>query len=77
MNTAPIYVVVCQNDRPHPRWGADAGWPIIHEQYTRTGTLENMRARADRLERNGQGDCSVGRVVLEGEPGFLIEGDAK
>lgn len=75
MSAAPIYVVVCQNDRWHPRFGVDEGGPIVHEQYTRTATLENMRARAAVMEQ--QGACRVGRVVFEDEPGFLIEGETK
>jgi hypothetical protein len=70
MNGAPIYVVVCQNDKPHPKWGADEGGPIVHEQYTNTATLENMRLRAGAMEVFGA--CRIGRVVFEGEPGFEV-----
>lgn len=75
MKDAPIYVVVCQNDKPHPRWGVDESGPIVYEQYTRTATLENARARAAVLEASGA--CRVGRVVFEDEPAFSVEGQPK
>jgi hypothetical protein len=70
MKAAPIYVVVCQNDKSHPRWGVDEDGPLVHEQYTRTATLEAMQLRAAALEIYGA--CRVGRVVFEGEPGFKV-----
>lgn len=66
-----IYVVVCQNDKPHPRWGVDEGGPLVHEQYTRTATLENMQKRAAQMEAHGA--CRIARLVFEGEPGFEVQ----
>lgn len=68
MNAAPIYVVVCQNDKAHPRWGVDAGGPLVHEQYTRTATLENARDRCAVMEQHGA--CRVARLVFEDHPAF-------
>lgn len=63
-----IYVVVCQNDKPHWRWGVDTRGPLVHEQYVNTATLENAQQRCAELE--GYGACRIGRVVFEDEPGF-------
>lgn len=46
MSAAPIYVVVCQNDKPHPRYGVDPHGAIVHETYVKDGTLELQQARA-------------------------------
>jgi hypothetical protein len=70
MSAAPIYVVVCQNDKAHPIHGVDPDGAIVHEQYVSTATLENIRQRAAAMERYGA--CRVGRVVFEGEPGFEV-----
>ena len=64
---APIYVVVSQNDKAHPRWGVDKDGPIVHESYT-SMTLEQAQARAARMESSGA--CRVGRVVFEDHPAF-------
>jgi len=66
---APIYVVVCANDKPHPRWGIDKGGPIVYETYTKDATLEAAKARAEQAEQQN-GACRIGRVVFEDEPGF-------
>lgn len=65
----PIYVVVCANDKPHPRWGVDKGGPIVHEVYVKDATLEAAKARAGVMEQHGA--CRIGRVVFEDEPGFV------
>lgn len=67
MNAAPIYVVVCQNDKEHPRWGRDPNGPIVHESYT-SMTLEQAQARAAAFE--GSGACRIGRVIFEDHPAF-------
>lgn len=67
MSTAPIYVVVCQNDKPHPRFGVDTGGPIVHESYT-SMTLEQAQRRCSAMELWGA--CRVGRVVFEDNPAF-------
>lgn len=59
----PVYVVVCQNDKPHPRWGKDEGGPIVHETYTRGATLEAARKRSAMFEQHGA--CRVARLVFE------------
>lgn len=59
----PIYVVVCQNDQAHPRWGVDKGGPVVLEQYTCIATLEHMRQRAAGLQ--GYGAIRVARLVFE------------
>ncbi len=69
MSAAPIYVVVCQNDREHPRWGKDPSGPIVHESNT-SMTLEQAQQRCAMFEQSGA--CRVGRVVFEGEPGFEV-----
>lgn len=66
-----IYVVVCENDKPHSRWGVDEGGPLVFEQYTRVATLANMQKRAAQME--GHGACRVARLVFEGEPGFEVQ----
>ena len=67
MSAAPIYVVVCQNDIPHPRWGVDKGGPIVHESYTSV-TLEQAKKRCETMEQYGA--CRVGRVVFDDHPAF-------
>jgi hypothetical protein len=66
--SAPIYVVVCQNDKPHPHYGVDERGPIVHETYTQDATLEKQRERA--VVMAAHGTCRVARLVFEGEPGF-------
>ena len=48
-----IYVLVCKNDVPHPRWGLDPGGEIVMEIYTKDATLENARANATRFAETG------------------------
>jgi hypothetical protein len=59
----PIYVVVCQNDKPHHIYGPDTDGPIVHEQYVRTATLENACKRAAAMEMYGA--CRVGRIAFD------------
>ncbi len=66
MSAAPIYVVVCQNDKPHPRFGVDTGGPLVFEQYTKGATLEAMQARAGAMEAHGA--CRVARLVFDPHP---------
>lgn len=63
-----VYVVVCQNDKPHPSLGVDKDGPIVHETYVREGTLPKQMQRAAVMERWGA--CRVARLVFEDEPGF-------
>lgn len=58
-----IWVVVCQNDKPHPRWGMDEGGPLVHETYTRKATREEAMRRAAALEH--QGACRIARLVFD------------
>ena len=68
---APIYVVVCNNDKPfHADGEIDPGGPIVHESYT-SMTLDQAHQRASVMERWGA--CRIGRVVFEGEPGFEVK----
>ncbi len=67
-NPSPLYVVVCANDTPHPKYGADEHGPIIHETYTKDCTLPKAQVRAAQMERWGA--CRVARLVFEDEPGF-------
>lgn len=71
MSPAPIYVVVCANDKPHPRWGVDARGALVHETYVADATLKKQQQRAALMEAHGA--CRVGRVVFEGEPGFEVK----
>lgn len=67
MNTEPeIWVVVCQNDKPHPRWGGDPGGPIVFERYTRGATKQAAMEQAAKLERLGA--CRIARLVFEDQP---------
>ncbi len=59
----PIYVVVCANDKPHPRWGADPHGAIVHETYVGQATLEKARERCGTFEQWGA--CRVARLVFE------------
>ena len=68
MSAAPIYVVVCQNDKPHPQYGADPHGAIIHETYVKDTSLQAAQQRAAQLERWGA--CRIARLVFEDEPGF-------
>lgn len=70
MSAAPIYVVVCENDKPHPRWGIDPGGAIVHERYVNGATLEAAHDACRRFEQLGA--CRIGRVVFEGEPGLEV-----
>lgn len=58
-----VWVVVCQNDKPHPRWGADPDGPLVHETYTRSATREAAMKRAAQMERWGA--CRIARLVFE------------
>ncbi len=60
---APIYVVICANDKPHPRWGVDPEGAIVHETYVKHATLEKARERCGMFEQHGA--TRVGRVVFE------------
>lgn len=64
---APVYVVVCENDKPHPRWGVDPGGAIVHETYTNAATLEHARKRAAAQERWGA--CRIARLVFTDDEG--------
>lgn len=66
--SAPIYVVVCANDKAHPRWGKDPKGAIVHETYIEDASLENQQKRAASMEVMGA--CRVARLVFEDEPGF-------
>ena len=68
MSAAPIYVVVCANDKPHPKYGVDLNGPIIHETYVKDTSLEAARRRAAMFE--AWGPCRIARLVFEDEPGF-------
>lgn len=67
----PIYVVVCQNDKPsqYGDHAVDDYGPIVWERYTRGATLEAAHRDAARLEKSC-GACRVARLVFEDEPGF-------
>lgn len=71
MNAAPIYVVVCQNDKEYFGWGRDVNGFIVHESYT-SMTLEQAQARAAAFENYGA--CRIGRVIFEDHPAFAEEG---
>jgi hypothetical protein len=60
--SAPIFVVVCENDQPHPRFGVDPKGPLVAESYT-SMTIDQANELAARLERFGA--CRVGRVVFD------------
>ena len=60
---APIYVVVCANDKPHPKFGRDPYGPLVWESYTRNATLQGARELAARVEHNGA--CRIARLVFE------------
>lgn len=62
-----VYVVLCQNDRPHPRYGVDPDGALIQETYVQHATLDKARERAAAMERWGA--CRIGRVVFEDEEG--------
>jgi hypothetical protein len=67
MSAVPIYVVVCQNDKAHPRFGVDPHGAIVHETYVKDGTLQLQQARAGVMERWGA--CRLARLVFEDRPG--------
>lgn len=71
MSAAHIYVVVCQNDKPHPRFGVDPHGAIVHETYAKHASLAEAQQRAAAMERFGA--CRIGRVVFENEPGFEVQ----
>lgn len=60
---SPIYVVVCANDKPHPRWGADPDGAIVLETYVKHATLEKARERCGMFEQHGT--CRIARLVFE------------
>ncbi|MBI5255398.1 MAG: hypothetical protein HY855_02785 [Burkholderiales bacterium] len=59
----PIYVVVSDNDIPHPRWGLDPGGPLVHETYTKNATREAALKRAAGMSTWGR--CRIARLVFE------------
>lgn len=63
-----IWVVVCQNDKPHPRWGMDEGGPIVWETYTRTATREAAMEHATAMERSTKSACRIARLVFDDQP---------
>lgn len=58
-----IWVVVCMNDKPHPRWGVDEGGPIVHETYVRKASREEAMKRAGQMEAYGA--CRIARLVFD------------
>lgn len=67
MSDHPIYVLVCQNDREHPRFGVDPDGPLVHETYVKWATLAHQQERAGIMEQHGA--CRVARLVFEDKPG--------
>jgi len=63
-----IWVVVCQNDKPHARWGVDEDGPIVWETYTRGATREAAMNRAGQMERSSGSACRIARLVFEDQP---------
>ena len=61
-----IWVVVCENDVPHPRWGVDERGPIVHETYVRDATRENALAACRRFKAHGA--CRIARLVFDDQP---------
>lgn len=61
-----IWVVVCENDKAHPRWGVDPGGPIVHETYVRSASRDAAAARAKSM--SAYGSCRIARLVFEDEP---------
>lgn len=70
MTRAPIYVVVCQNDKEHPKFGRDPGGVLVLESYA-SMTLQQANARCAAMELHGA--CRVGRVIFENEPNFEVK----
>lgn len=58
-----VWVVVCQNDREHPRWGKDPGGPIVYETYCNVATREAAQKRAAQMEVHGA--CRIARLVFD------------
>jgi hypothetical protein len=71
MSAAPIYVVVCANDKAHPIHGVDPHGAIVHETYAKHASLAEAQQRAAQMERFGA--CRIGRVVFENELGFEVQ----
>lgn len=67
---APIYVVVCANDKPHPRCGVDTEGAIVHETYVKHATLEKARERCGMFERYGA--TRIARLVFEDIDGIPL-----
>lgn len=61
-----IWVVVCENDKAHPRWGVDSGGPIVHETYVHEASRQAAMKRAQQLEAYGA--CRIARLVFDDEP---------
>jgi len=57
-----IYVIVCENDIPHPIYGVDELGPLVYEQYTRTATLEKIRTRVETMKKFGT--CRIAKLVF-------------
>lgn len=62
-----IWVVVCQNDKPHPRFGLDDKGPLVWERYTRDATREAAVEHASRLAPQ-YGMCRIARLVFDPQP---------
>lgn len=60
-----IWVVVCENDKAHPRWGVDPGGPIVHETYVRSASRDAAAARAKSM--SAYGACRIARLVFDDE----------
>lgn len=57
-----IYVIVSDNDIPHPKYGKDEGGPLVFEQYTRSADLESIRVRAKTMSTHGK--CRIAKLVF-------------
>jgi hypothetical protein len=61
-----LYIVVCKNDIPHPKYGADPGGEIILEVYTKDATEANALRACETFKAHGK--CRIARLVFEKKP---------
>jgi hypothetical protein len=63
--TKDYYVVVCENDQPHPRFGLDDEGPIVYERYLKYASKAEAIEFIDRMKEHGK--CRIAKLVFEPE----------
>jgi ABC-type molybdate transport system substrate-binding protein len=63
--TKDYYVVVCENDQPHPRFGLDDEGPIVYERYLKYASKAEATEFIECVKEHGK--CHIAKLVFEPE----------